>query len=180
MATPQYSKEVTIKVLTSATGISSSQTNDNYMTSATDITEYIKSKDDSGGDMDVDTIKLFGYNEMMNEKRATIKELKLEVQHEGTSAAHRVFEELFLGTRTQVGSETEYRIAGGEKSSGGRPTIAIGVYWTNGTQKEWELYDMAKCTDYPRKLEAEGYVDGTITIKCLASTYYNSANTTVA
>lgn len=125
-----------------------------------------KSIEISGGERDMNTQKLLGYNEARDLKRATPITIKFT----------RIFQDIeeaewACGTPTIV-TGAYYRVQGGEKSSSDRTTKAMLLYWTDGTNHISVLANNAYASYTPPKISADNHAEVEATIKILASDYY--------
>lgn len=133
----------------------------------------------SGGERDVETLKLLGYNELLDEKRATIIEAAFTLAFQGsikafnstlTRGTHLDTAEWMMGVKQTVTGNYK-RATGGEKSSNDRSARAVHFKLYNGTNTVSVLLNKAYCTTREASLAADGHVEETITFKCLASNY---------
>ena len=120
----------------------------------------------SGGERDVDTQKLLGYNEVLDEKRATVIEATATLIYQG-----KYTQTLFSGAAQNV-TGNYHRNTGGEKSSNDRTQKSCMFYLNDGTNVVAILLDDAMVTSREVSMDAEGHMEETISIKCLASNYY--------
>lgn len=168
----------------SGTAIASGDTIAVYMTALTgekDYTSYVKNFKLSGGERDVDALKLVGYTEQLDEKRSTVKEATFTTWFEGGIAtANPVtadFSEMMMGQKVTITGNYR-RTRGGEYSTAsgiytyGRLKKDISIQFTDGTRTIQMLMQNAYCTSRELSLDAEGHVEQTVTFKCLASDYY--------
>ena len=125
----------------------------------------------SGGERDAESLKLIGYNELMDEKRASVIEYALTAVY--TSAA---ISGLLAGAPQTVTGQY-YRTTGGEKSSNDRTKKAVMVRLYDGTTyKVFCCLNNAVVTSGDFSLAADGHAEQTITAKGLASEYYEEDN----
>jgi len=122
----------------------------------------------SGGERDVEAAKFLGYNELLDEKRSNVITATFTASF---------FDALMAsgwcsGTPALVTGTSYYRTTGGEKSSNDRPTISAMLRLNDGTNTVVLLLNDAKATVHETSLSADGHAEQTITIKCLASDYY--------
>jgi len=141
-----------------------------------------------GGERDVDTLKLLGFNELLDEKRATIIECTMTMAYQGAilafnSALTRTdgtgadadgvmdTAELLMGEKIAVTGDY-HRATGGEKSSYDRTKVAVSIKLADGTNTIDICLNNAYCTSREISLAADGHAECTLTFKCLASNYY--------
>lgn len=122
----------------------------------------------TGGERDVEALKLLGYNEIIDEKRSTIIEATFTLTYWG-QAIGSVFKD---GINTTAVTGSYYRTIGGEKSSNDRTTKCVQFLLTDGTNHITICMNDAIVTASPDDLAADGHVGQVITAKCLASNYY--------
>ena len=120
----------------------------------------------SGGERDLETQKLLGYQEVRNLKRATVRQV----------TCTRIFQDMEEfrwagGTPVDV-TGSYHRIIDGEKASSDRTSKAVLFKWTDGTNTISILMNNAYVTSGEYSLSADGHVEVSVTIKCLASNFY--------
>ena len=120
----------------------------------------------SGGERDLEAVKLLGYQEVRNLKRSTVV----------SCSCTRIFQDMeefqwWGGTPVDV-TGNYHRIISGEKASSDRLAKAVLFHWTDGTNHISILMNNAYMTTGEYSLSADGHVEVTTTIKCLASNFY--------
>ncbi len=168
-------------------GIASDESIATYMASLGEEAVYtgmIKDVKISGGERDVEALKLLGYNELLDEKRATIVECTFTTAFQGAinyidSTKSRGTEldlfEMVAGTKQTVTGAYK-RTTLGEKASNDRTTKAVNIQLDDGTYTVDLLLDGAIATSPDFSMAADGHGERTITFKCLASKYYEEDN----
>jgi len=121
----------------------------------------------TGGDRDVESVKAFGYNEHLDERRAVVNEASFTLIHESKETG--VYED---GDPQLVGATAYYRIHGGEKAANDRTKKSICFSFYDGTNHVNVMMNDAQFTTREMSLAADGHMEETITAKCLASDYY--------
>lgn len=125
----------------------------------------------SGGERDAEALKLIGYNEILDEKRASVIEYSLTTVY--TSGA---ISGLLAGAPQSV-TGAYYRTTGGEKSSNDRTKKAVMIRLYDGSAyKVFCCLNNAVVTSGDFNLSADGHAEQTITAKGLASEYYEEDN----
>lgn len=168
-------------------GIGASESIATYMASLGEEAVYTGMMKDvriSGGERDAEALKLMGYNELLDEKRATIVECTFTTAYQGAinyidSAKTRGTEldtfEMIAGTKQTITGDYK-RTTLGEKSSNDRTTKAVNIQLNDGTYTVDLLLDGAVATSVDFSLAADGHAERTVTFKCLASKYYEEDN----
>ncbi len=124
----------------------------------------------SGGERDVEALKLIGYNEIMDEKRATVIEYTFTAVYQGSAV-----QALQSGTPSNpVGAY--FRIQGGEKASNDRTKKVVAMKLNDGTYTVVCALNDAYVSASDVSLAADGSAEQTFTAKGLASTYYEEDN----
>lgn len=124
----------------------------------------------SGGERDVDTQKLIGYNELLDVKRSTIVEATCTLVYQG-----KAMMSMFSGTMQDV-TGAYHRNTGGEKASNDRTEKSCLFYLKDGAYRVAAMLDDALVTSKEISLDAEGHTEETISIKCLAKNYHEEDN----
>ena len=183
MATLWFAPKAALEIAGYITTFSSSQTIQTQMTAKNTKATYsamVKNVRISGGERDVDTQKLLGYNEIMDEKRASIIEATFTCTYQGsinyldsslTRQTHLDFAEMMMGTKQSV-IDNYMRTIGAEKSTADRDKKAVHFKLTDGTYTVSILLNNAYMTSRETSVDAEGHMEETVTFKCLASNYY--------
>jgi len=125
----------------------------------------------TGGDRDVESVKAFGYNEHLDERRAVVNEASFTLIHESKEAG--VYG---TGDPQAVGATAYYRIRGSEKAANDRTKKSICFSFYDGTNTVNVMMNDAQFTTREMSLAADGHMEETITAKCLASDYYEEDN----
>jgi len=133
----------------------------------TDYSGEIKDLRITGGDRDVESVKLFGYNELLDERRAVVNEASFTLIHQDVDTG--VF---LMGAKQAVGATGYNRCTGGEKATNDRASLGVLFKLTDGTNHVVLLLNKAKFTTRELSLAADGHMEETLTCKCLASNYY--------
>jgi len=133
----------------------------------TDYSGEVKDIRITGGDRDVESVKLFGYNEILDERRAVVNEASFTLIHQDVDTGA-----LFMGAKQAVGVTAYNRCIGGEKATNDRAAKAVLLDLTDGVNTTSVLLNAAKFTTRELSLAADGHMEETLTCKCLASTYY--------
>ena len=170
-------------------GITSGESIITYMASLGEEAVYtgiVKDVKISGGERDVEALKLLGYNELLDEKRATIVECTFTTAYQGSvnyvdasytrSTQLDPFEMIAGIKQTTAGNYKRSTI--GEKSTNDRTRKAVNIQLSDGTYTVDLLLDDAACTSIDFNLAADGHAEQTMTFKTLASKYYEEDNYT--
>ena len=183
MATLWFAPRAALEICENIPSFASGQTIQAQVTAMASEATYsamVKNVRISGGERDVDTQKLIGFNELMDEKRATIIEATFTTAYQGsinylnstlTRQTHLDMAEMMMGTKQSVAGNY-MRSTGGEKSTLDRIKKAVHFKLTDGTYTISILLNSAYMTSRELSLDAEGHMEQTVTFKCLASTYY--------
>jgi hypothetical protein len=123
--------------------------------------------DITGGERDLVSQKLLGYNEARDLKRATPMVIKF----------NRIFQDIeeaewACGLPVTVTGTAYYRVQGGEKTSNDREAKCFLLYWTDGTNHISILANNAYASLGPPKVSADNHAEVEVTLKCLAADYY--------
>lgn len=170
-STLRMSENFTVEIGAAVASVASGSTLDSQH-SGTDVTDNIKEVSISGGERDLETMKLLGYNESRDLKRATILTCTFTtVAGQGNAAAAVDWESWMMGVAQAV-TGAYYRNIGGEKSSNDRTGYGVLIKWTDGTNNIVILLNNAYATTTEWGLTADGSWEQTVTFKCLASEFY--------
>ena len=183
MALLWFAPQAAVEIGSAIASFSGSSTIQTQMTALADEFTYSGMVQDvriSGGERDIDAKKTFGYNELTDQKRASIIETSLTIGYQGSIKAFSTSgtrgtnldtAEWFMGVKQTVTGNYK-RATGGEKSANDRTTKAVHFKLTNGTNTISILMNNALCTTRELSIAADGHMEETITFKCLASNYY--------
>jgi len=178
---------VNIATATEGTRIGSTTAVNTYITALSDEAAYeliVKDVKVSGGERDIEALKLLGYNELREDKRAGVVEASFTVAYQGSikfmnSALTRSTNldpfEMVAGIKQTVTGNYK-RSTLGEKATNDRTTKAVNIRLTSGSTTVDLLLDQAICTSIDFNLAADGSAESTLTFKCLASDYYEEDN----
>lgn len=177
-----FAKYAAIEIGSAISSFSPSSTIQTQMTALANEYTYtgmVKDIKISGGERDAETLKLLGYNELLEEKRATIVECVFTLAAQGAikafnSAATRSTNldtaEMIMGVKQTV-TGNYMRATGGEKASNDRTSKAVHFKLADGTNTISVLLNNALGTSRDYSLAADGSEEESITFKCLASNY---------
>jgi len=169
MANPtlRFSENFTVEIGAVIASVASGSTLDSQH-SGTDVTDDIKEINISGGERDLNTQKLLGYNEARELKRATV--IVIEFKLVGGQDVANWLSWMHGTAQAVTGNYT--RVQGGEKASNDRSSKGILIKWTNTTNNIAILCNNAYAVTPTIGLAADGSMEESITFKCLASDYY--------
>jgi len=123
----------------------------------------------SGGERDIEAVKLIGYNEIREDKRSGVVEVTYTAVYQ-SGAIHGL-------AATPAESATGYmRSRGGELSATDRNDYAVGIKLVSGAYEVVLLLNNAVVTMTDFSMAADGSAEQTITAKGLASNYYEEDN----
>ena len=183
MALLWFAPQATVEIGSAISNFSSSSTIQTQMTALADEFTYSGMVQDvkiTGGERDVDSKKVMGYNELLDQKRSTIIEASFTMGYQGSIKAFNSSgtrgtnldpAEWFMGVKQTVTGNYK-RSQGGEKASNDRTPKAVHFKLSNGTNTISILLNNALCTTRELSLAADGHVEETVTFKTLASNYY--------
>lgn len=183
MAILWQAPEAKVEVGTAISSFSTSSSIQTQMAALADEADYsgmVKDLRITGGERDVEVIKLIGYNELLDERRATVVEFVFTIAYQGTiegfnsaltRQTHHDVAEWFMGEKQTV-TGNYMRVIGGEKSANDRENKAVHILLTDGTNDVSILINNARCTGRDLSLAADGSMEATVTFKALASNYY--------
>jgi len=188
MAILWHAPEAKVVIAAGAISLGASESIETAMAAETTeivMSNIVKDLTIRGGERDVEALKLLGYNELIDLKRATVMEISFTTAFQGsvlllldsegaagTRGTEFDFAEFFMGEKQTVTSTSFYRTQGGEKATNDRAACAIQVALTDGSNYINILLNSAYATSRELSLAADGHMEQTITFKCLASTYY--------
>lgn len=135
------------------------------------IADIVKEVRISGAERDAETVKFIGYNESLDEKRATIVEATFTAAFQ-----NKMIATMLCGTPALVTGTSYYRIRAGEKSSADRVPKAMMFQLQSGSNFVNVLMNNAYMTTVEDSLAADGHMEQTFTFKCLAKDYYEEDN----
>lgn len=130
------------------------------------ISEYAKDLRITGGERDVEVVKAFGYNEHLDERRATVVEATFTAVY-----STKMTQQFIAGIGAAV-TGNYWRHIRGETSTVDRTTKSVLIRITDGTNSIHIMLNNARCTATDRSLTADGHMEETFTFKALASNYY--------
>ena len=175
MVTQWYSEQAAVAIGVAGT-IVTNTTLDNCITE-TAFTGEIRDFSITGGERDLETIKLLGYNEIRDLKRATPISASFTV-----NATDHDWLEFWLGPRKVMTAPADsfYRMRGGEKTTfatgtqyyGQRAAQAILFTLTDGTNTVRILMNNVYFVNVEQSLSADATMELSVTAKCLASEFY--------
>lgn len=162
-----FATDATVEVGDLIAAVSGTATLDSQMANEVDFSAEVKDVKVSGGERDVEAVKLMGYNELLHENRAAVREVSF------TMIGKDVDTSVFLtGAKIAVGATGYNRITGGEKAANDRVAKAILVKLADGTNNVSVLLNKSMCTTAETSLDPDGHLELNLTFKCLASNYY--------
>jgi hypothetical protein len=169
MANPtmRFSENFTIEIGAVIAAVAAGSTLDSQH-SGTDVTDDVKEVNITGGERDLATQKLIGYNEARELKRATV--ISIEFKLVGGQDITN-WESYAYGTAQAV-TGNYYRVQGGEKSANDRSAKGILFKWSDGTNHIAYLFNNAYAVTPSWSLAADGSLDQAMVFKCLASDFY--------
>ena len=171
-STLRFSENFTVEIGAAVASVATDSTLDTQH-SGTDVTDNIKEIAITGGERDLESMKLLGYNESRNLKRSTVVQCTFTVVGgQGNAAAAVDWESWGMGVAQAV-TGAYYRHIGGEKSSNDRTGYGVLIKWTDGSNNIVMLLNNAYVTNgIELGIAADGSLEQTVTFKCLASEYY--------
>ena len=177
-----YSREATVKIGTAWSTVSASidlETAFGTNASGVDITGQCKDITIGGGESDVDLINLFGSNQAMDEKRATLRTAEFTLIYQDENMT-----ELQYGAGARVGTAgttaTSFNRVTGLDAAGCRTKRAILFHLEDCTGVGEEvniLLNNAYLISGEISLAGDGSVEQTMSAKCIISDYYEEYRT---
>jgi len=173
-----YSREASVSIGTAWTPISTTLSLEADFTAeatGSDITGRCKDITIGGGESDVDLINLFGDNQAMDEKRATLRTAEFTMIYQDENIS-----EFQYGTGSAIGSTGFNRVQGSD-AAGCRTHRAILFHLEDCTGSGEEvniLLNNALLIGGDLTLSGDGSVEQTMSAKCLITDYYEEYRAT--
>jgi hypothetical protein len=167
---PVYGQHANVYI---STGTYTAPTNSTIVTTSFGAwTSVAKDVKITGGERNAETIKLLGYNETIDLKRATPIECQMTFQfNDADTVGTDSLKEMIAGTRTTPTTGLT-RVQFGEKSSGDRAARAILIQFVDGSNTLTYLLNSSYMTNQETTVIADEQVEMSVTFKCLASNCY--------
>jgi hypothetical protein len=160
---------------TALTAVGTTSTLLSQATGGLTVTTFCKDLKISLGSRDYSAVNVLGTSQLGQQGRPDVIEASLTLVYQDADTMTGFGG---AGTTITIGTTTVTykRYQGGEKASGDRAASAFLFSITDGTSTVNCLLNNAYTTSRDISLAADGHVEETITVKCLAQNYYEEDN----